>query len=100
MNNLFEIIISDDERVTDSNIRLFKYSKAMNGLVYLPDITPIDRTINRVEYDWHENTVSIYNNDIYRTMPYIFPAIQNMGEQDCIDLINKYTDEQLKNYDL
>ena len=68
--------------------------------IYLPDITPVDRSINRVEYNWHENTVSIYLNDIYRVMPYVFPAIYNMSEQDCIDLINKYTDKQLKNYDL
>ena len=68
--------------------------------IYLPDITQVNRSINRVEYNWHENTVSIYLNDIYRTTPYIFPSVQNMSEQDCIDLINKYTDEQLKNYDL
>ena len=68
--------------------------------IYLPDVTPVDRTINRVEYDWCENIVSIFLNDIYRTAPYIFPTVENMSEQDCIDLINKYTDEQLKNYDL
>ena len=78
----------------------YKMDMQSGKWVYLPDITPVNRTISRVEYNWQKNTVSIYINDIYRTESYTFPAIQNMSEQDCIDLINKYTDEQLKNYDL
>ena len=85
-----------------TGVECINYKKDMQTgkWIYLPDITPVDRSINRVEYNWHENTVSIYLNDIYRVMPYVFPAIYNMSEQDCIDLINKYTDKQLKNYDL
>ena len=99
-DNFFEINVNADDRVTDDNLRLFSYNYSLKKIVYLPDFTPVDRSIKRVEYNWHENTVSIYLNDIYRVMPYVFPAIYNMSEQDCIDLINKYTDKQLKNYDL
>lgn len=99
-DNFFEINVNADDRVTDDNLRLFSYDAGLKKIVYLPDITPVNRTISMVEYDWQENTVSIYLNDIYRTKPYVFPVVQNMSEQDCVDLINKYTDEQLKNYDL
>ena len=96
----YDHYLDGSEPFTGFDCGFWKKDLQTGGWVYLPDITPVDRSINRVEYTWHENTVSIYLNDIYRVMPYVFPAIYNMSEQDCIDLINKYTDKQLKNYDL
>ena len=92
--------LDGSEPFTGFDCMNYKKDMQAGDWIYLPDITPVNRSINRVEYNWGDSTVNIYLNDIYRTMPYIFPAIQNMSEQDCINLINKYTDEQLKNYDL
>ena len=96
----YENTVSVDDPFFEFEIIYWRKNIVTGEWIFLPDVTPVDRTINRVEYDWKENTVSIYLNDIYRTEPYIFTTIQNMSEQDCIDLINKYTDDQLKNYDL
>lgn len=96
----YNYFLDGSEPFTGFDCTNYKKDMQTGEWIYLPDVTPVDRTINRVEYDWYENIVSIFLNDIYRTAPYIFPTVENMSVQDCIDLINKYTDEQLKNYDI
>ena len=56
---------------------------------YLPDITPVDKGINRVEYNWQDMTASIYINDLYRPGPYVFECTSTWTEQECINAINR-----------
>ena len=56
--------------------------------ISMPDITPVDKTIRNVEYNWQDMTASIYINDIYRPGPYVFNCTSTWAEQDCINAIN------------
>lgn len=56
--------------------------------IYLPDIAPVDKSINRVEYNWQDMTASIYINDLYRPGPYVFDCTSTWTEQDCVNAIN------------
>ena len=56
--------------------------------LYLPSIMPVDKSINRVEYDWQAMTASIYINDLYRPGPYVFDFGSTWTEQDCVNAIN------------
>ena len=66
----------------------YKKDIQTGGWIYLPDITPVDKTINNVVYDWQAMTVSIYINDMYRPGPYVFDCTGTWTEQDCINAIN------------
>lgn len=88
-DDVFEINVSADDRVTDDNLRLFSYDADLKKIVYLPDITPVDKSISRVEYDWQAMTASIYINDQYRPGPYVFECTTTWTDQDCIDAINQ-----------
>ena len=87
-SDFFEINVNDDDRITDDNLRLFSYDADLKKISYLPDITPIDKTINNVVYDWQAMTASIYINDMYRPGPYVFDCASTWAEQECIDAID------------
>ena len=87
-SDFFEINVNDDDRITDDNLRLFSYDADLKKIVYLPDITPVDKTVRTVEYNWQAMTASIYLNDLYRHGPYVFDCTSAWTEQDCINAIN------------
>ena len=87
-DNFFEINVDCDHRVVDDNLRLFGYDAELKKLIYLPDITPVDKTIRLVEYDWQDMKASIYINDIYNPGPHVFDCTSMWTEQDCINAIN------------
>lgn len=73
---------------TEQEAWLYRKDSTTGKWLYLPDITPVDKSINRVEYDWQAMTASVYINDLYRLGPYVFECLSIWTEQDCINAIN------------
>lgn len=84
----YDNYIDGSEPFTDFDCEFWKKDLQTDEWLYLPDITPVDRSINRVEYDWQAMTASIYINDLYRPGPYVFECSSTWTEQDCINAIN------------
>ena len=66
----------------------YKFDFEAKKWIYLPAITPVDKSIRTIEYDWQLMAASIYINDIYRPGPYVFDCTSTWTEQDCINAIN------------
>ena len=86
--NYYDNYIDGSEPSTGFDCEFWKKDLQTGEWAYLPDITPVDKSINRVEYDWQAMTASIYINDLYRPGPYVFDCTSTWTEQDCINAIN------------
>ena len=84
----YDNYIDGSEPFTGFDCEFWKKDLQTGEWVYLPDITPVDKSIRNVEYDWQAMTASIYINDIYRPGPYVFDCTSTWAEQDCINAIN------------
>lgn len=84
----YDNYIDGSEPFTDFDCEFWKKDLQTDEWLYLPDITPVDKSISRVEYDWQDMTASIYINDPYRPGPYVFECSSTWTEQDCINAIN------------
>ena len=84
----FDNYIDGSEPFTGFDCEFWKKDLQTGEWVYLPDVTPIDRSILTVDYDWQAMTASIYINDLYRPGPYVFDCASTWTEQECINAIN------------
>ena len=84
----YNYFLDGSEPFTGFDCTNYKKDMQTGEWIYLPDITPVDKTINNVVYDWQAMTASIYINDLYRPGPYVFNCTSAWTEQDCINAIN------------
>ena len=84
----YENYIAESEPFVGFDCEFWKKDLQTGEWRYLPDITPVDKTINNVVYDWQSMTASIYINDMYRPGPYVFDCTSTWTEQVCINAIN------------
>ena len=80
--------LDGSEPFTGFDCEFWKKDLQTGGWLYLPDITPTNKSIRNVIYDWQSTTASIYINDMYRPGPYVFDCTTPWTEQDCINAIN------------
>ena len=80
--------LDGSEPFTGFDCEFWKKDLQTGGWLYLPDSTPVDKSIRNVVYDWQAMTASIYINDLYRPGPYVFDCTSMWTEQDCINAIN------------
>ena len=88
ITSAFGIEATGGEPFSVSDCEFWKKDLQTGVWVYLPDITPVDKSIRNVEYNWQDMTASIYINDMYRPGPYVFECTSTWAEQDCINAIN------------
>ena len=84
----YDNYVDGSEPFTGFDCEFWKKDLNTGEWVYLPDITPVDKSIRNVEYDWNAMTASIYLNDLYRPGPYVFDCTSTWAEDDCINAIN------------
>lgn len=83
----FEYKVSDEPFGIDT-AHLYKKDLETGGWIYLPDVTPVDTTITKVEYDWNNNKAYITIADLYRSGPHEFDCDSNWTTTDCQNAIN------------
>lgn len=76
-----ERILLTDEPFDINTAHLYK--KEGDEWIYLPDITPIDKTIEKCVYDWSINQVRIYIKDIYIDKPITTNCDSTWTDADC-----------------
>lgn len=67
---------------------MYKKDLQSGEWVYLPDITPVDKNIIDVKYDWQQMKVYITIADQFRPGPHEFDCTTTWTDQDCVDAIN------------
>ncbi|TAJ13068.1 hypothetical protein DMA11_10405 [Marinilabiliaceae bacterium JC017] len=105
---------SNGQITSISNVNIEKYQHQINGTepfsldnyfdwrkdlitgewIYLPDITPVDKTIIEVNYNWQENKCYITIADQFRPGPYEFDCLHTWTDADCQAAIdNKFNNQ-------
>ena len=84
----YDNYIDGSEPFTGFDCEFWKKDLQSGGWLYLHDITPVNKSINNVVYDWQAMTASIYINDRYRPGPYVFDCTTTWTEEDCINAAN------------
>ena len=82
----WEIIVDEITTMTRDNVTWHKYNNG--NIIYLPDVTPVDTTITKVEYDWCNNKAYITIADPYRSGPHEFDCDSDWTIEDCQNAIN------------
>lgn len=77
-----------EEPFAGFDIQFYKKDMSTGEWIYLPDITPINKTILDVKYDWQQMKAYITIADQFRPGPYEFDCQHDWSSQDCIDAIN------------
>ena|SRR5690554_6679279 len=85
----FEQSLTGDEPFSGFDIQFYKKDMLTGEWIYLPDITPVDKNIIDVRYDWQQNKAYITLADRFRPGPHEFDCVKTWTEQDCIDAINQ-----------
>lgn len=90
----FEHSLDGSEPFTGFDIENYKKDLITEKWVYLPDITPVDKTISEVHYNWSENKCYITIADQFRPGPYKFDCLHTWTDADCQAAIdNKFCDQ-------
>ncbi len=72
-----------DEPFDLSNYHLYRYDHTTQTWLYLPNITPINKQINNVEYDWGAELVHITIADEFRNEPITFRCTRLWSDKEC-----------------
>lgn len=83
----WEIIIDEITTMTRDNVTWHKYNNG--NIIYLPDVTPVNKHIVDVRYDWELMKAYITIADKFRPGPHEFDCVETWTDQDCIDAINQ-----------
>lgn len=73
---------------TEQEALLYRKNSTTGKWEFLPDVTPVDKTIIRVDYDWQQMKAYITIADQFRPGPHEFDCQTTWTDQDCIDAIN------------
>ena len=82
----WEIVVDEIPTMTRDNVTWHKYNNG--NIIYLPDVTPVNKRIIDVRYDWELMKAYITIADQFRPGPHEFDCTTTWTDQDCIDAIN------------
>ena len=80
--------ISDEEPFKGFDIVRWRKDLETGQWVYLPDVTPVNKEIVNVKYDWQQMKAHITIADQFNPGPHEFDCTTTWTDQDCIDAIN------------
>ena len=80
--------LDGSEPFSGFDIQFYKKDMSTGEWIYLPDVTPIDKNIIDVRYDWQQMKAFITIADQFRPGPHEFDCTTTWTDQDCIDAIN------------
>jgi hypothetical protein len=83
----WEIVVDEIPTMTRDNVTWHKYNNG--NIIYLPDVTPVNKEIVHVKYDWQQMKAYITIADRFRPGPHEFDCTTTWTDQDCIDAINQ-----------
>lgn len=84
----FENELDGTEPFTGFDIADYRKNLETGEWIYLPDVTPVNKEIVNVKYDWQQMKAYITIADQFRRGPHEFECSETWAEQDCIDAIN------------
>ncbi len=88
-DNNFENELDGTEPFTGFDIEFYKKDMATGKWIYLPDVTPVNKEIVDVKYDWNNEKAYITIADQFRPGPHEFDCQVTWTDQDCINAINQ-----------
>lgn len=74
---------------TEQEALLYRKDLSTGEWIYLPDVTPVNKTITDVKYDWQQMKAYITIADQFKPGPHEFDCTTTWTDQDCIDAINQ-----------
>jgi len=77
-----------DEPFSIEDYHCWKKDLQTGQWIYLPDITPVDKTITEVRYDWQAGKCFITIADQFRLGPHEFDCNGTWTDADCQAAIN------------
>ena len=84
----FENELTGSEPFTGFDIVRWRKDPETGEWIYLPDVTPVNKEIVNVKYDWQQMKAHITIADQFRPGPHEFECTTTWTDQDCIDAIN------------
>lgn len=84
----FENELDGTEPFTGFDIQFYKKDMSTGEWIYLPDVTPVDKNIIDVKYDWQQMKAYITIADQFRPGPHEFDCDSDWTTDDCQNAIN------------
>lgn len=79
----YENTVSVDDPFFEFEIIYWRKNIVTGEWIYLPDVTPVNKTITEVRYDWPAEKVYITIADQFRPGPYEFDCTRTWTVADC-----------------
>ena len=85
---IFDNHIDGSEPFTGFDIANWKKDLTTSEWIYLPDITPVNKEITEVRYDWSASKCYITIADLFNPGPHEFDCTGTWSDIDCQNAIN------------